>query len=293
MPAALIDPKFLKKLELLNIVSKKVKSGIYKGEHTSRVKGSSVEFSDFREYYAGDDFRYIDWNAYARMGKFFLKMFMEEKDLNIAIIIDSSFSMDFGAPTKLEFAKKVAACIAYIGLSNQDRVSLLSFSGGSAAAKYNLRGKDKVFEAFDFLSNIKASGHTAMKKPMRSAAAVLKHGGLAVYLSDFFDQEGYEGPLKELSSAGYETHCIQVLAEEECNPFLEGDLKLIDSETKESRDITESGELARVYRKALDSFTLELKKFCHARRFNYLFAKSGDDIEAIIFKYFAARGILR
>src|SRR5579862_2399916 len=117
----LIDPKFLARLERLELVSRKIFRGRMKGERRSKRKGQSVEFADFRSYVAGDDLRFIDWNTYARLDKLFLKMFLEEEDLHFYALIDASSSMDFGSPTKLEYAKQLAAALGFIGLTRGDR----------------------------------------------------------------------------------------------------------------------------------------------------------------------------
>src|ERR1700710_1856689 len=128
-PQTLLDPAFLKKLEALSLVSKRVFSGQTKGERRSTKRGSSVEFADFREYALGDDLRSVDWKAYGRLEKLFLKLFVEEEDLSLPLLIDTSGSMEFGTPlSKADYARRIAAALGYIALSEYDRVSVTGFS---------------------------------------------------------------------------------------------------------------------------------------------------------------------
>src|SRR5436190_11150827 len=124
MPGQILDAAFLKKLERLSLITKRPFAGQMKGEKRSVKRGTSVEFADYREYMLGDDLRYVDWNTAARLDKLFVKLFIEEEDLYLALLIDSSKSMDFGSPKKLHYAARVAAALGYIGLSNYDRVSV-------------------------------------------------------------------------------------------------------------------------------------------------------------------------
>src|SRR6201984_959527 len=127
-PAAppLLDPQFLARLEQLELVSRKIFLGRIKGERRSKRKGQSVEFADYRNYVIGDDLRFLDWNLYARLDRLFIRLFMEEEDLHVYILIDNSLSMDFGTPSKLHFAKQVAAALGFIGFVQIDRRSVLA-----------------------------------------------------------------------------------------------------------------------------------------------------------------------
>src|SRR5215204_7480438 len=126
--APLLEPKFLHRLEQLELVSRKIFSGRMKGERLSKRKGQSVEFADFRNYSVGDDLRFLDWNLFARLDKLFLRLFLEEEDLHVYLLIDNSLSMEFGSPTKLHYAKQVAAALGFIGLTNMDRVIVEAFN---------------------------------------------------------------------------------------------------------------------------------------------------------------------
>src|SRR5215468_1530445 len=124
----LLEPQFLHRLEQLELVSRKIFTGAIRGERRSKRKGQSVEFADYRNYVKGDDLRFLDWNLYARLDRLFIRLFMEEEDLHFHVLIDNSLSMDFGKPSKLHFAKQVAAALAFVGLVNLDRVVVDAFN---------------------------------------------------------------------------------------------------------------------------------------------------------------------
>src|SRR3989442_9649912 len=154
----ILDSTFLKKLERLSLIAKRPFAGQMKGEKRSVKRGTSVEFADYREYMMGDDLRYVDWNTAARLEKLFVKLFIEEEDLYLALLIDTSKSMDFGEPKKLHFAARVAAALGYIGLSNYDRVSVTAFAAGLGPALPTKRGKAAVLPFFNYLNQVRADG---------------------------------------------------------------------------------------------------------------------------------------
>src|SRR5437868_7804659 len=147
----LLDAQFLARLEQLELVSKKIFLGRMKGERRSKRKGQSVEFADYRNYVIGDDLRFLDWNLFARLDRLFLRLFMEEEDLHFSILIDNSLSMDFGSPTKLHYAKQVAAALGFIGLVNMDRVVIEAFNDRLTQSMPAARGKRSFWRVLDFL----------------------------------------------------------------------------------------------------------------------------------------------
>src|SRR5213595_1232605 len=136
----LLDPQFMARLDQLDLVSRKLLAGKMKGERRSKRRGQSVEFADFRNYVIGDDLRFIDWNIYARLDKLFLKLFLEEEDLSLYVLLDISKSCDYGAPAKALYIKQVAAALGYIGLVNYNRVTLAAFADGIIAETGAMRG---------------------------------------------------------------------------------------------------------------------------------------------------------
>src|ERR1700722_3393743 len=160
----LLDPKFLTKLEQLELVSRKIFMGRMKGERRSKKKGQSVEFADYKNYVIGDDLRFLDWNLYARLDKLFLRLFMEEEDLHFYVLIDNSLSMDFGKPSKLHFAKQVAAALAFVGLVNLDRVVVEVFNDRLTQSLPPVRGRKSLWRVLGFLNKIEPAGPSNLRE---------------------------------------------------------------------------------------------------------------------------------
>src|SRR3954447_8226609 len=154
----LLDAQFLARLEQLELVSRKIFLGLMKGERRSKRKGQSVEFADYRNYVKGDDLRFLDWNLYARLDRLFLRLFMEEEDLHFSVLIDNSLSMDFGNPTKLHYARQVAAALAFVGLVNMDRVVIEAFNDRLTQSLPAVRGKRSLWRVLDFLQKLAPAG---------------------------------------------------------------------------------------------------------------------------------------
>src|SRR5215207_7572875 len=161
---SLLDPKFLAKLEQLELVSRKIFLGRMKGERRSPRKGQSVEFADYRNYVVGDDLRFLDWNLYARVDRLFLRLFMEEEDLHVYVLLDNSLSMDFGTPTKLHYAKQVAAALGFIGLCNLDRVVVEAFNDNLTQSLPAVRGRRSLWRLLDFLGKVEPAGPSDLKQ---------------------------------------------------------------------------------------------------------------------------------
>src|SRR5947209_1925006 len=214
MPEAILDPTFLKKLERLSLIAKRPFAGQMKGEKRSVKRGTSVEFADYREYILGDDLRYVDWNTAARLDKLFVKLFIEEEDLYLALLLDTSRSMDFGSPKKLHYAARVAAALGYIGLANYDRVGLTAFAGGIGDALPTKRGKAGVLPLFGYINRLEAEGGTSFAASMKAFAARAKYRGVAIVISDFLDPQWADG-LKSLLAHEFQVTLIHTLDEEE------------------------------------------------------------------------------
>src|SRR5437868_2838614 len=164
----LLEPQFLARLEQLELVSRKIFLGRLKGERRSKRKGQSVEFADYRNYVVGDDLRFLDWNLLARLDRLFLRLFMEEEDLHVYLLIDHSLSMNFGNPTKLHYAKQVAAGLGFIGMCNMDRVVIQGFADKLSQASEPLRGRRSLGRMLTYLDKVQASGHGDLAECMRT-----------------------------------------------------------------------------------------------------------------------------
>src|SRR5213076_3417189 len=164
----LLDSLFLAKLEQLELVSRKIFLGVMKGERRSKKKGQSVEFADYRNYVKGDDLRFLDWNLYARLDRLFLRLFMEEEDLHFYILLDNSLSMDFGSPSKLHYAKQLAAALGFIGLVNMDRVVIEAFNDRLTQSMPAARGRRSLWRLMDFLQKIEPAGPSDLRQALKT-----------------------------------------------------------------------------------------------------------------------------
>ncbi len=290
---ALLDPEFLHKLEQLELVSKKIFVGRMKGERKSKRRGSSVEFADHRQYSVGDDLRHIDWNVYGRLDKLFLKLFLEEEDLHFYTLLDTSLSMDFGEPTKLHYGKQVAAALSFIGLVNHDRVMLDTFSTGLDAGMNSVRGRSQMYRIVGYLDHLKASGASDLTAAAKAFA--IKHAGkgVVVIISDFMDKRGYEPALRYLLARNMDIYVVQVLAREEVEPELVGDLRLVDAEDDDIAEISVSAPLLRRYKDNLNAFVGGLKEWCTKRGITYIFTTNQNPFDKLILNYLRERGLVR
>ncbi|HTM23513.1 MAG TPA: DUF58 domain-containing protein [Kofleriaceae bacterium] len=289
----LFDEAFLKKLEYLHVVSRKIFSGALRAERRTRKVGSGIEFADHRKYSMGDDFRYIDWNLYGRIDKLLLRLFEEEEDLHIYILIDCSQSMLIGDPLKLHHAMKVAAALSYIGLANLDRVAVLPFSDSIKGRLPPARGKNRIFKVFEFLRQAPAGGFTNLRECMDTFVHQNKRRGLAVIISDFYDPRGFAEGINELRYNRFEPFVLQVYDEREADPHLHGDLALVDCETGELKEVTVSRSLLEAYKKEHARYMDELSEFCTARAVPYFRTHTHIPFDELVLKIFRQGGFLR
>jgi len=289
----LLSPPLLKKLDALSLQARRAFTGSSRGEKRSTKRGSSVEFADFRAYNLGDDLRRIDWNAYARFEKLFLKMFLEEEDLDITILLDASLSMNFGDPTKLRAASEIAGAIGYIGLSNFDRVGVASFDQNLRAWFPPTRGRGATGQLFRFLENQNAVGTADLSTAMKRVASMARRSGIAIVISDFLLPDGYEVGLKTLAARGFEVTAIQVLDRLEMEPDLVGDLKLVDSEDASIREISVSATLLKTYQRNTQNYCADLRAFCLRYGMNYLQVTTDTPVETTMLRLLKSAGLVR
>ncbi len=302
------DQAFLKKLEYLHIVAKKVFTGRLRAERRSRKTGAGIEFADHRQYTPGDDLRYLDWAVYGRMDRLLLRLFEEEEDLYIYILVDRSESMRLGASgdgsplvvpgrdgriAKLGYASQVAAALAYVGLSNLDRVALYAFAEGMQDQLPAARGKGRIFKVFDFLSGLVPSGQTDLRASISEFVHKTRRRGVAVVLSDFYDMAGYEEALNLLRYHRFEPAVIQIVDPREAQPALRGDLELADMETGERRVVTLTDSMCAAYARAHAEYCQTLESYCDSRGIGYLRANTDVPFEDLMLRVLREGGFLR
>jgi uncharacterized protein (DUF58 family) len=289
----LLDPEFMHKLEQLELVSRKIIMGRMKGERKSKRRGSSVEFAEHRNYSVGDDLRHIDWNVYGRLDKLFLKLFLEEEDLHVYTLLDTSLSMNFGTPTKLHYAKQVAAALAFIGLVNHDRVILDTFASKLDKGIPSVRGRSQMWRVIQYLERLGASGESDLKTAAREFAIRHAGKGVVVVISDFLDKHGYEDALRYLLARNMDIYVIHLLSQEEVTPELVGDLRLVDVEDDEIAEITMSAPLLKRYKDNLNAFVGGLKEWCTKRGIMYIFTTNQYPFDKLIMNYLRERGLVK
>jgi uncharacterized protein (DUF58 family) len=291
--APLLEPEFLSKLEQLELVSRRIFVGRMKGERKSKRRGSSVEFADHRNYTVGDDLRHIDWNVYGRLDRLFLKLFLEEEDLHVYTLLDTSLSMDFGTPTKLRYGKQVAAALAFIGLVNHDRILLDTFSARLDQGLRGLRGRSQMWRVVEYLEHLAPSGRSDLTAAAREFAIRHAGKGVVVVISDFLDKRGYQDALRYLLARNMDIYVIHVLSHEEVEPDLVGDLRLVDAEDEENAEITISAPLLKKYKDNLNAFVGGLKEWCTQRGITYIFTTNVYPFDKLILNYLRQRGLVK
>jgi uncharacterized protein (DUF58 family) len=300
MPEPLLTPELLRRLEQFQLLAARRAKSSAKGERRSRARGQSVEFADYRNYVHGDDFRYLDWNLYGRLERLFLKLYEEERELPVRIFLDASESMTFGEPRKFDFARQVAAAVGYVALSGFDRVSVIPFPdhGNDANADLgarvaelaargalrSVRGKRSAIQFFQNLNTLTAGGAANLNEALRRGALEARQSGVAVVLSDFLDPAGYESGLNALIGRGFQVDLVQILAPDELSPSSFGDLRLVDSESGATQEVTFGRFRLKAYRQTVQNFMQRLREFCQKRGINFFTASSNTDLQELLLK---------
>ena len=283
----------MNKLDQLSLISRKIFAGKMRGERITKRRGESVEFADFRNYVPGDDLRHLDWNIYARLDRLFIKLFLQEEDLHVNLLIDVSKSMDWGDPNKGLYARRMAAAIAYIGLVNFDRVSLYAYSNGLQYELTGVRGRRLMFKVMDFLTRVTYDGPSNLTAAAKQFAIRHPQPGIVLVLSDFFEKGGYEDGLRYLLGRKYDLYTVQVLSPEEIEPTLTGDLSLMDVEDDDVAEVTVGRALINRYKHNLQAYCGQLRDYCGKRGVSYLFTSTEVPFDQVVLSYFRKRGLIK
>jgi len=281
----LLDSKFMARLDSLDVLSRKILQGKLQGERRSKRRGQSVEFADHRPYVAGDDLRFVDWNIYGRLEQLFLKLYLEEQDLTIHILADASASMGMGEPAKAVFMKRLTAALGYVSLVNNNRLSISLFADGLRTQLVHMRGRSYLPQMAEMLLTTECDGFSDFEKACRDAATGRIGSGITIVISDFMFKQGYETALRRLIGAQYDLYVVQVLAPQEIEPELGGDLRLRDIEDGDVAEITASSALLKYYKRNLAAYCSELNEFCTRRGAVYVRTNSADSVESLVLNY--------
>lgn len=290
--APLFDSAFIRKLDRLALLTRRAMAGDMQGERRSPRRGSSVEFADFRPYAPGDDIRQIDWNLYARMERFFLKLFVAEEELTIHLLVDNTASMNWGEPNKLLYARQTAGAFGYIALSSLDRVTVTAFGEGASRQLPGVRGKRGALPLFDFLQRLPPGSRGSLLATCRRYVQTARNAGPLLLCSDLMDP-GWEDALRALSSRSFEITILHILAPQEIRPEMDGDFKLIDAEGGDPIEITADIESLRRYEANLQAWRNEIETFCNGRGINYIFVNTAIPVEEFVLSNLRKRGVLR
>jgi uncharacterized protein (DUF58 family) len=268
--ATFFDTDFLRKLERLHIVAKRLSWAGAKGEHAVSRKGFSLEFSDYRRYQHGDDLRYVDWNIYRRLERLLIKVFTAEEELNIYLLIDTSRSMAEGSPAKLDYAKQIAAAFGYIGLKNLDRVGGAAFASALQKPLTLGRGRKQILTLFSFLNKLSCAGETNLRAAVHAFTHLFPHSGFVVIVSDLFDPAGWRRAFEELTAKRHQLLVIHVVDPLELKPMARGDVALLDVEAGSERKFFLDDDLVRRYEIELANYFKEIETLCANRHVDYL-----------------------
>lgn len=288
-----IDEAFLQRLETLQTALKNNIAGMFGGNHKSKTYGSSCEFVDYRNYMPGDDITKIDWNAYARSEVLNLKLYLDERRLHTKIYIDVSRSMEYGTGKKAQTALEIAAALAYLSVSELDRVSVYTVRESEVTEIISgIAGKERYFAEIGKLNEIEFGGDCFISDGILPSK-VGYGDGLSVVISDFLTDHDYESAIDYLVDKKRDLLCVQVLSQEELNPKVRGKNIFYDSENeKKSYRKNIRKDIILAYREALRFVQDRLQGYCAARGAQYLLAEDDKPIEAIIFEKFVGSGVL-
>jgi uncharacterized protein (DUF58 family) len=310
MDTALFDKEFLRKLESLAFISRRLHRGQAHGAHTSVRRGTSLDFADFRSYQPGDDFRTIDWGIYGRLDKLVVRLYAEEEDLSVHLLLDTSASMSYGSPPKIDYARRLAAALGYVGIGSLDRVGATTFGAGlgsgPAASLAPRRGRVQLFHLLEYMSALKPSGQTDIARSLEEYARRSHSPGLAIVISDLLDEsragtgapsafgggrsvsgvlDGYRRGLQALLFHDFEVVLVHVLDREEIGPAEQGALRLTDMETGQTLPLYVDRPLLAAYRDKVNGFFDEVQSFCMKNRIEYLRTATIVPFEDVVLRY--------
>lgn len=288
----LLPPELVRKLQALNLGSRSRRAGKLRGDRRSTKRGSSVEFADYRNYVPGDDLRRLDWNLYARTNRLFLKIYEEEEDRAVHLLVDATASMGFGSPSKHEVAQRLAAALGYVALHELDRLHLTQLAEDNLNSLRPLRGAGSTATMLGFLGGMALGGQGNLNRSLSEYAGRTAAPGILVLLSDLLDPDGIRHGLRALGGRGHEIIVLHILSHEELTPSLEGDLELVDAESADRRPITLDRSALEAYDRRLNAWLNELRHECSAVGATYSLIRAENPVEDVLFGQLRRVGVL-
>ncbi|MEM6470292.1 MAG: DUF58 domain-containing protein [Planctomycetota bacterium] len=295
----MFDSDFLAKLEYLSLLSRRAFRGQLLAQRRTKQAGGGIEFSDHREYIQGDDLRYLDWNVYARHGDRLLKRFVEEEDLHVYVLLDCSHSMnadakdDFGKVNKFAFARQITAALSYIALADLDRISIIAYDSKIRTTLPLMRGKNNALSMLRFLESLSTSGEsTNLAEVATTFVQRAPRTGLALIVSDLYDQDGFRRGVDVLRHRRFEPHVIQVHSPSEADPGLLGDVELRDVETGRRVNVTVTQKKLKQYRELFQAFLEEVQDYCRLYGLSHTRATSNVPFDDVLMTMMRTAGAL-
>ena len=292
MSETLFDADFLKKIEYLDLIARRLVFGRQQALRPSVKKGASIEFQEFREYTPGDDPRTVDWSVYARLGELVIKIFRQEEELDLWVLLDASGWMDFGEANKFGQARRLAAALAYIGMSNMDSASVVPFTAELAPGRERLRGRGKVFNLLDFLSALPAGERTDLERAVRGFVSRVRRPSLVVVVSDFYGLAGVQRAIDLLRFFKHQIYVIQVASPWELDPPIRGELRLVDAEASDHADLTITDSMLRRYKRAFEQFSADLRRYSMRHSIGYSLARTDTPFDAFLLQMLQRGGLV-
>lgn len=288
----LLEADFLARLQKLEILARKILAGEFRGDVRTRRGGAGSLFRGHKTYTQGDDLRFLDWNVYSRLGELLVKQFDAEENLNLLLIVDASGSMDFGLHNKMMFAQRVAAVMGFVALSRGARVDLAILPKQNQRGVKAYFGRNSTRLLFKDLSEIRCGDDFDLQSELKAVVGKRRGRGVALVLSDFFTEGGYELPLQFLRHVGYRVAALHVLDREELLPQISGRTKLVDLETGSSVRRQVSKDLLLAYEAEVKKWCQGVEKFCHSHEIAYARLDTSWELDRVITESLLKGGVL-
>jgi uncharacterized protein (DUF58 family) len=299
-PQTLLDGAYARRLERLTLVSRKRLAGQGQGDRRSLRKGSSLEFADYRHYVEGDDPARVDWSIYSRTDTLFVRLYEEEEVLNVHLVVDASRSMDWGEPSKLRYARRIAASLGYVALNASNRVFVWPLS--ATAASYGPAwGRGRAGPMLSFIEDFKpfqqatpvlAGMHAPSDLEQSLNTFTSRTGGLVILVSDLLSAN-WEKALSRLVARAGEVVVLHTLSPQELRPTLGGDVRLIDRESGAAVSVTLNNDAIRLYSQRLDEWRRTVESFCARHGMGYVPVDTSTPLETLTFDVLRRRGVVR
>ena len=293
----LFDEKILRKLERMTLIASRVRAGMMKGERRSSKRGTSIEFADYRNYVRGDDLRRVDWNVFARLERPFIKLFEEEEDLAVHLLLDASASMNWplegdADQNKFTFSRRVLAGLGYMALGAGDQLTV-TVLGQQTQTWGPKRGRGFTLPMLDFIGKLSADGAVDLNAGLKNYASRAGRPGMVLFISDLLSPTGYQDGLSALQGRGYEVGLIHVLSKDEIEPALSGDLHLVDVETGRGQDVTVDSAMRDLYIQRLLAWRDEIGSYCARRGIHYATVETSTPWESLLLYELRRLGVVR